>query len=54
MGLYWYELDLERDYIARENGYEDYEDYLLSDTELEARLELWKVLNVHRLNTKAN
>jgi len=24
--LYWYEQDLERDYIARERGYEDWDD----------------------------
>lgn len=38
--LDWYELDLERDYIARENGYEDWEDYKESDEKLEERLEL--------------
>lgn len=26
--LYYYERELENDYIARELGYEDYEDYL--------------------------
>lgn len=38
--LDWYELDLERDYIARENGYEDWEDYKESEEKLEERLEL--------------
>lgn len=38
--LDWYELDLERDYIARENGYEDWDDYKESDQKLEERLEL--------------
>ena len=40
MGLYWYELDLERDYVARLKGYKDYDDYIESDEKLEARLEL--------------
>lgn len=38
--LYWYELELERDYKARELGYKDYEDYKESEEQLEARLEL--------------
>lgn len=37
---YYYELELERDYIAREQGYEDYEDYIDKEKELEAQLEL--------------
>lgn len=27
-GLSWYELDLERQYIAEQNGYDSYEEYL--------------------------
>lgn len=38
--LDWYELDLERDYIAREQGYESWEDYLESEEKLEEKLEL--------------
>lgn len=38
--LDWYELDLERDYIAREKGYESWEDYLESEEKLEEKLEL--------------
>ena len=38
--LFNYELELERDYIARENGYESWEDYLESEDKLEERLEL--------------
>lgn len=26
--FYWYERELDNDYLARQNGYEDYEDYL--------------------------
>lgn len=40
MNEYYYELELERDYIARENGYEDWDDYIESEEQLEARLEL--------------
>lgn len=38
--LYYYERELENDYIARELGYEDYEDYLEHTEKLEERLEL--------------
>lgn len=40
MNEYYYELELERDYIARENGYEDWDDYIESEERLEERLEL--------------
>ena len=26
--FYWYERELDNDYLARQKGYEDYEDYL--------------------------
>ncbi len=38
--LDWYELELERDYKARELGYEDWEDYKEAENKLEERLEL--------------
>ena len=38
--FYWYERDLDNDYIAQQNGYDDYEDYLESEEKLEERLEL--------------
>lgn len=38
--LFYYEQELDRDYKARELGYEDWEDYKESDEKLEERLEL--------------
>ena len=38
--FYWYERELDNDYLARQKGYKDYEDYLESEEQLEERLEL--------------
>lgn len=42
--FYWYELELDRQYIAEQNGYDNYEDYItdLKDDIGNMQYDRWK------------